>query len=264
MVLCLIRSCCGDELSDSADVEAGCRVVLAVWGVSLCAEISVNAEEIAKGRVFSDTNGNGKLDRGESGLAGVGVSNGRNVVQTKQDGSYEIPVDADSIVFVIKPTGFSTPADEDHLSKFYYIHKPEGSPKDLKFPGVPPTGQLPAQIDFPLTKTTEASAFNVIFFGDPQPRDQKEIDFIAHDVVEGLIGSDAAFGVTLGDILFDDLSLFKSLNRTVARSASRGTTSLAITILTSHRIPTNSVMRPLSWSTVPHITRSIMGAFTFS
>ena len=45
-------------------------------------------------------------------------------------------------------------------------------------------------------------------FGDPQPRNQEEVDYISHDVVEDLIGTDASFGVTLGDIVFDDLDMF--------------------------------------------------------
>ena len=40
--------------------------------------------------------------------------------------------------------------------------------------------------------------------------------YIAHDVIEELVGTDAAFGVTLGDILFDDLSLFESQARGIA------------------------------------------------
>ncbi|MBL8814719.1 MAG: calcineurin-like phosphoesterase C-terminal domain-containing protein [Planctomyces sp.] len=172
---------------------------------------------IAQGTVFVDQNQNGTFDSGEKGLAGVSVSNGKDVTATDASGRYRLPVDSDSIVFVVKPSGYRPPLDQDHLSRFYYIHKPAGSPEGLKFPGVPPTGALPKEINFPLTKSEEPSAFDVLFFGDPQPRDQKEIDYIAHDVVEGLIDADAAFGVTLGDILFDDLSLFASLNRTIGK-----------------------------------------------
>ena len=35
--------------------------------------------------------------------------------------------------------------------------------------------------------------FRALLFGDPQPRDQKEIDYISHDVIEELIGFDASF-----------------------------------------------------------------------
>lgn len=174
-------------------------------------------EAVATGIVFVDKNGNHTFDAGESGLAGVSVSNSRDVVQTDADGRYSLSVDEDSIVFVVKPTGYRTVTDEDHLSRFYYIHKPAGSPMNLGFPGVEPTGPLPKEINFPLQPIKEEAAFDVIFFGDPQPRDQKEIDYIAHDVVEDLVGVDAAFGVTLGDILFNDLSLFDSFNRTIGK-----------------------------------------------
>jgi hypothetical protein len=79
---------------------------------------------------------------------------------------------------------------------------------------VSPTGPLPKSIDFPLYEKTEPAPFDVILFADTQPRNQKEIDYIAHDVVEKLIGSNAAFGVTLGDLVYDDHSLFPSLNKT--------------------------------------------------
>lgn len=173
------------------------------------------AMETARGRVFHDENENGRYDDGEPLLAGMRVSNGREIVLTDDDGRWELPVTNDSILFVIKPSGWRTPVNEDQLPQFYYIHKPAGSPK-LHFPGVAPTGPLPESIDFPLYPQEEPERFRAVMFGDTQPRDQKEIDYIAHDVIPELIGTDAAFGVTLGDIVFDDLSLFGSLNKTVA------------------------------------------------
>jgi len=174
------------------------------------------AKPMATGVVYLDANQNGIREPDEKPLPGVKVSNGSDVVVTDESGRYTVSVDNDTIIFVIKPAGYRTIQDEDHLSRFYYIHKPDGSP-ELNFPGVEPTGPLPAQIDFPLYSADESDAFDVIFFGDPQPRDQKEIDYIAHDVVEDLVGVKAAFGVTLGDILFDDLSLFDSFNRTLGK-----------------------------------------------
>ncbi len=177
----------------------------------------VFAQDIVRGVVFEDSNGNGILDSGEKKLSGVEVSNGREVVSTNNNGEYSLPLSADANIFVVKPTGYKTPIDENGIPRFYYTHKPGGSPSNLQFPGVEPTGPLPSAVNFPLYPVAEPTAFDVLFFGDPQPRDQKEIDYIAHDVVEELIGSKAAFGVTLGDILFDDLSLFDSLNRTIGK-----------------------------------------------
>ena len=178
-------------------------------------ESAASGPRNAKGTVFHDRNGNGRYDAGEPALPDVRVSNGRAIVKTGSDGRYDLPVDDDTILFVIKPAGWRTPIDELRLPRFYYIHKPNGSPES-KHRGVDPTGPLPKSIDFPLYPQEEPKEFKALMFGDPQPRDQKEIDYVTHDVVEELIGSDASFGVTLGDIMFDDLSLFESQARAVA------------------------------------------------
>jgi hypothetical protein len=171
--------------------------------------------KMARGIVFHDENGNQRYDAGEKTLAGMRVSNGREIVLTNEQGRYELPVADDTILFVIKPRGWRTPLSEDLLPRFYYVHKPSGSPA-LKFPGVAATGPLPDSVDFPLTPQEEPDKFQAILFGDPQPRNQKEVDFIAHDIVEELIGTEAVFGVTLGDIAFNDLNTMEPLNRTIA------------------------------------------------
>jgi hypothetical protein len=176
------------------------------------------ARTIAVGVVFHDRNGNGVRDAGEEGLAGVRVSNQHDVVETDADGRWRLPVEIedDTTFFVVKPRGWMTPVDEERqLPRFYYTHKPNGSPP-LRYGGVEPTGPLPESIDFPLRPNREPDTFRAIFFGDTQARNQRELEYMAHDVIVELIGTDAAFGVTLGDIVFDDLSLFDLHNRTVA------------------------------------------------
>ncbi len=177
--------------------------------------MEVQAGEEAKGVVFHDLNGDGLRGVDEPGLAGVLVSNQREVTRTDAGGRWQLPVTDDCIFFVIKPAGWMTPVDGQQLPRFYYIHKPAGSPK-VRYGGVKPTGELPESIDFPLSKQAEPGKFQALFFGDTQSRDQKELDYMVHDVIEELVGSDAEFGVTLGDILFDDLSLFRNHNAAVA------------------------------------------------
>ncbi len=196
-----------------------CRTILLLLilahGTWLAAAEPSDEARVAQGVVFHDANGNGRRESQEMGLPGVKVSNGRDVTATDGQGRYQLSVDDDDIVFVIKPAGWRTPLDENNLPRFYYVHKPQGSP-ELKYPGVPPTGPLPAAIDFPLYPQREPQQFRAVLFGDPQPRNQQEVDYIAHDVVEELIGTDASFGVTLGDIVFDDLNVFQPLNQTIA------------------------------------------------
>ena len=169
----------------------------------------------ATGCVFVDANNNRKFDSGEKVLSGVRVSNGKKIVSTDENGRYSLPVQGDANLFVIKPKDYRTPLSEDKLPEFYYLHRPHGSPVSY-FPGVAPTGPLPSEINFPMYPQKEPETFKAIMFGDPQPRNQKELDYIAHDVIEELIGTDASFGVTLGDILFDDLSLFEKQSQLVA------------------------------------------------
>jgi hypothetical protein len=171
--------------------------------------------QTARGVVYHDANNNQQRDAGEAGLPGIRVSNGRDIVATDVGGKYELPVDDDTILFVVKPRGWRTPLSKDMLPRFYYIHKPSGSPA-LKFGGVEPTGPLPASVDFALYPQDEPETFEAILFGDTQPRNLKEVEWIAHDVLEDLVGTDASFGVTLGDIVFDDLSVMPHLTRAVA------------------------------------------------
>lgn len=107
--------------------------------------------EMANGVVYLDKNGNEGRDAGEPGLAGVRVSNGEQIVATNAAGEYQLHVADDTILFVIKPRGYRTPMTQQMLPRFYYIHKPQGSPT-LKYPGVAPTGALPKSVDFPLYK----------------------------------------------------------------------------------------------------------------
>ena len=171
--------------------------------------------ELARGVVFEDVNRNRVFDEEDLPLENVRVSNGEQIVSTDSHGFYVIPIRANATLFVIKPRGYRTPLNSSQLPQFYYTHKPEGSPA-FRFRGVAPTGALPPSVDFPLYRQKEPPQFKALMFGDPQPRTQEEVDFIAHDVVEELIGTDASFGVTLGDVVFDDLSLFESQARMIA------------------------------------------------
>ena len=170
----------------------------------------------ATGTVFHDQNRNGSRDDGEPGLEGIAVSNQKEVVQTDAEGRWELPHDDDTIFFVIKPRGWTPPLNADKTPRFYYVHKPAGSPENLRHKGVAPTGDLPTSIDFALTKQDEPDKFKAIFFGEPQPSTIEQVDHIAHDVIAELIGTDAKFGVTLGDIMFDRLELFTPSNANLA------------------------------------------------
>lgn len=179
-------------------------------------QLEADQSLIATGMVFNDVNANRKFDGGDLPFAGVKVSNGTEITTTDIRGTYRLPITEDSIIFLIKPTGFRTALSNENLPKFYYIHKPNGSPR-LHYPGSKPTGNLPRSIDFPLYRQSEPDTFKVILFGDPQPRDLQEVDYITRDVIAELIGeTSASFGISLGDLAFDHLETLVPLNQAVA------------------------------------------------
>ncbi len=175
-------------------------------------------QPVARGYVFHNkSNSIKKLNN--PGIANVYVSNGIDIVKTDRNGFYEIPIQENSTLFVIKPSGWAVPTNKNNLPQHYYIHNPAGSPA-RKYDGIPPTGRIPESIDFGLTPQKEDRKFKMIMCGDPQPRNQTEIDFMAHDVIEHITREaqleNAKFGISLGDIMFDNLEFYESLNRTFA------------------------------------------------
>jgi hypothetical protein len=131
-----------------------------------------------------------------------------------------LPVADEAIIFVIKPTGYSVPIDPSvMLPRFYYIHQPRGTPTHLglRERGIEPTGQLPGSVDFPLQKAGEPTRFDVILFTDPHADSPAAIDYIRTDMVNALVGTKAAFGMTLGDLMSDDLSFYSRYNRVIGR-----------------------------------------------
>jgi hypothetical protein len=167
----------------------------------------------ARGVVFEDLDGNTGRNGREPGVAGVRVSNGRQVVVTDRHGRFSLPVDDDTAIFVIKPTGMRTTLDDRMLPRFYYLHKPAGSPDHLSYPAVPASGPLPESIDFPLYRQAEPSPFGVLVVGDPQPQSMREVDHYQRDILAELPQYDAAFGLILGDLVDRDLSLYDPLTR---------------------------------------------------
>ena len=183
-------------------------MVAAVFAIS--SQQLYAADQYAAGVVFCDANKNGIQDLGEKGIKGVRVSNGISSIKTDENGKYRIQVSDDSIIFVIKPRNWMTGFDKNYIPKFYYIHKPNGSPK-LKFRGVDPTGPLPVSIDFPLYPHSEPNKFKAVFMGDTQVNSIEDINYLAHDIIEELVGTDAKFCISLGDIVNNNLSLYEPL-----------------------------------------------------
>ncbi|MBS1605021.1 MAG: calcineurin-like phosphoesterase C-terminal domain-containing protein [Bacteroidetes bacterium] len=101
------------------------------------------------------------------------------------------------------------PVDGNNLPKFYYIHKPKGSPA-FEYKGVDPTGPLPRSVDFALMPQAESDHFRALVFGDPQVNDETEMGYYEHDIISELRGvKDVAFGLSMGDMVQKELPQHK-------------------------------------------------------
>lgn len=179
----------------------------------------VSAQQVnIQGVVYEDANGNGRRERKEALLSDVAISNGVDVVTTDAKGRYSIPVKDGQIVFVVKPAGYSLPTDSNLLSQGYYIYKPEGSPHGLKYAGSAPTGKVPNSLDFGLKKQEEQRDFQVLVFGDPQVYTEEELGYFTKGIIQDIGDtSPFAFGLSLGDLVGDDLTLHPLYKREIKK-----------------------------------------------
>lgn len=171
--------------------------------------------EVLVGQVFDDANKNSRIDGGEAGIPGVSVSNGVDVVQTDEDGRYELPVRGDFTAFVSQPAGWQVPVDDQSFAQFSYNHYPEGSP-ELRFGGLEPTGDLPSAVNFPMaaSEATAAPQQSCPIATDTQAYDEQEIEYARDGAVADLMTRDDYAGcgiLLLGDNVGDDLSLNPAL-----------------------------------------------------
>jgi hypothetical protein len=166
---------------------------------------------LARGVVYADERGDGRRRATDRGIAGVMVSNGRDVTLTGPDGGWSLLVEPGDSIFVVKPPHWTTRLSSAGLPQFSHLYHPGGSPGEVRtgFPVVDPTGPLPASLDFPLQRREEAPDFEAILVSDTQPENLAELTYVRDDIVAAMLSvSGAAFGINHGDVVADDLSLY--------------------------------------------------------
>lgn len=171
-------------------------------------------DSVVAGTVFVDSNRDGASE-GEAGLAGVTVTNGRDVVVTDDDGRYELPAFDNMTVSITQPSGYQVPMDEDNVPQFHYNHLPDGSP-ELRYGGIEPTGPLPDAVNFPVAESDEtaADAQHCVIAGDLQTYDRQEIEYARAGAINDLSQRDDYVGcgtLFVGDVAGDDLSLYPDI-----------------------------------------------------
>ena len=177
------------------------------------------------GTVFADRNGNGWQDSGEPGLPGVQVSDGVEIVTTDARGDYALPVIDGRSSFVIKPAGYDVPMRGNGLPDYWRNVQRFAGPT-LKYGGI--VAAFPGCRNFALVPTTPSTnrqaRLSVLVFADPQVKSMTDVDYYSRDIVQSALDDSAGEGVadlglSLGDIVNDDLSLYPALNAATARLA---------------------------------------------
>lgn len=150
-------------------------------------------------------------------LPGIKLSNGRQIVLSDEAGRFSVPVREGDTVFVIKPAAHAVERGEDGLPRFWRHHLPSGSPP-LRHGGMGPSHAAAEPWDILLHPRRTQATHEVLVFGDPQPKNATEAGYYERDIVEPIIGKHSAdLGLSLGDIVHDDLSLYPQVNRATAR-----------------------------------------------
>ncbi len=184
----------------------------------LLAPFQFAAANVVSGTVFDDLNQNGIRNQNEKGVKNALISNGRAFVKTDRFGRYKIEALLGDAIMLVKPRDYRLPQNQLLQPQFFQWYGHPGS-AHLKYGGMqkqtPPRGE----INFALHSAKESNQFKILLFGDPQPRLAEEIDFYTRDIVDPLLSSasEYRFGLSLGDIVSDDLSLHQGIIERTAK-----------------------------------------------
>lgn len=205
-----------------------------LWLALLAASGRVQAFDEVRtlaGTVFDDRDGDGRQGRGEPGIAGVALSNGRALAISDARGRYRLPVSPGQTVFAIKPAGWRLPGG-DPARPGAWRHLPAGaspmaSPA-LKYGGIA-AGLWPDRFDVALRRAPADDGWlEVRVFADPQVKSSVDVGYYARDIVDSVLADRVhaeagearhapELGLSLGDIVDDKLDLYPALNAETRR-----------------------------------------------
>lgn len=199
-----------------------------LWCVLLLASAdALGAGNTLSGVVYEDRDGDGRRGRSEPGIAGVAMSNGRDLAITDALGRYRMPVAPGQTVFAIKPAGWRLPGS-DHARPGAWRHIPVVAPPKLKYGGIA-AGSLPRSFDVGLRRVPPGDGWlELRVFADPQVATPREVDYYARDIIDSVLAETATtaigearrrpeLGLSLGDIADDALDLYPALNAQTRR-----------------------------------------------
>ncbi|KFL37668.1 calcineurin-like phosphoesterase C-terminal domain-containing protein [Arenimonas donghaensis] len=189
---------------------------LLVFLLVTCAAMpeALHARACRAGLVFEDRDGDGQQGEGEPGLAGIAVSDGQRIVRTDTLGRWKLPLAHGPSVFVIKPPSHGLPTGADGLPAFW---RPLPRRGDESAPDVDC-----AAFALRPRAAPAPEPLKVLLMGDPQPKTLVDVVYYERDIVAPLVvaadGNPVAdLGLTLGDVVSDDASLYPRMIELTAR-----------------------------------------------
>ena len=147
----------------------------------------------------------GSVTCGETGLAGVTVTDGKNFTQTKANGKFAFEIEDDAEhVFIVTPAGYV--ADWSSGVPAFY-QKAEGVSK----------------FSFPLQRTKAGNDYNIIAVSDPQTYSDEHFAMFAGKPLEDLTKTAATLdavtvGLSLGDISWDRIEVLDMYKKEIVRT----------------------------------------------
>jgi hypothetical protein len=172
----------------------------------------LHAKVCSSAKVFNDTNHNAVLDNHEQGLADIAVSDGERIVYTDKNGAYQLSAQRGKALFVIKPAGFAFPRRADGLPD-WFANQPSLA-LGLKYGGVSQADSTCKNFALWPIKENANADLSVLVFGDPQPKSLLDVGYYQAEIVQPLLANPhAQLGISLGDIVHDDLSLHAAVKK---------------------------------------------------
>ena len=172
--------------------------------------VSYSKAFISQYDVFNDVyiKINGVVTADGKPIPNVVVSDGETVKATNDNGEYEF-ITKSRFVFVSIPSGYEIPQNQTGTALFY---KEIDKRKKMSF------------YPFELEKSTDDTEHSFILFADPQTEDEEDLRKFLNETIPDLQQTlkkeklKNVFGVSDGDIMYDNLELYPEYEKAVKRT----------------------------------------------
>ncbi len=155
----------------------------------------------------------GRVQSSHQGIARVPVTDGRTVVLTGPDGGFDFTSESTRpYIYLSVPDGYEIPRRPSGIAEFY---------QPLGLCSVRSGDE--AEVVFELSPLPDSSeSHTMLMLADPQVADQHDLARMRRETLPELVAFGAsrkgndAFGMTCGDLVFDNLSLFGAYEQDVS------------------------------------------------